>query len=76
MNPIIRGWMNYYGRFRRSALTPLLKRINTYLVRWARRKFKGLRAYKRVQAWWDGLIARHPHGFAHWQWVPYYQLIG
>jgi len=30
MNPIIRGWMNYYGRFRRSALSPLPQRINTY----------------------------------------------
>ena len=30
------GWMTYYGRFYRTALNPLLRRINTYLVRWAR----------------------------------------
>jgi hypothetical protein len=39
MNPVIRGWMNYYGRFYRTELYSLLRRINTYLVRWARRKF-------------------------------------
>jgi RNA-directed DNA polymerase len=38
INPIVRGWMTYYGRFYRTALNGLLQRINTYLVRWARRK--------------------------------------
>lgn len=42
MNPIIRGWMNYYGKFYRTEMFALLRRINTYLVRWARRKFKRL----------------------------------
>jgi RNA-directed DNA polymerase len=30
INPIVAGWMNYYGRFYRSQLYPLLQRINTY----------------------------------------------
>src|SRR5665648_1034182 len=33
INPIVRGWMNYYGAFYRSAMYPLLQRINAYLVR-------------------------------------------
>ncbi|MGW7366379.1 group II intron maturase-specific domain-containing protein [Streptomyces sp. NPDC054841] len=33
INPIVRGWMQYFGRFYRSALTPPLMRINAYLVR-------------------------------------------
>lgn len=69
INPVIRGWMNYYGRFYRTALNPLLRRINTYLVRWARRKYKRLRAYKRARRWWDGLTARQPALFAHWAWM-------
>jgi RNA-directed DNA polymerase len=28
-----RGWMQYYGAFYRSALLPLLRRINSYLMR-------------------------------------------
>ena len=42
INPIVRGWMNYYGAFYRSALYPLLRRINTYLMRWLMKKYKRL----------------------------------
>lgn len=69
INPIVRGWMNYYGRFHRSRLYPLLKRINGYLVRWARKKYKRLAAFKRVYAWWYGLVDREPKLFAHWRWT-------
>jgi RNA-directed DNA polymerase len=69
LNPVIRGWMNYYGEFYRSALYRLLQRINTYLVRWARRKFKRLRSFKKAKRWWKGLIRRQPDLFAHWAWV-------
>jgi hypothetical protein len=36
INPIIRGWLQYYGAFYRSALHRLLRRINAYLLRWIR----------------------------------------
>ena len=36
INPIVRGWMQYFGAFYRSALLPLLRRINAYLMRWLR----------------------------------------
>ncbi len=73
INPIIRGWMTYYGRFYRTALSSLLRRINTYLVRWARRKYKRLRTYKKARRWWDGLTARQPRMFAHWAWMTEFQ---
>ncbi len=63
------GWMAYYGRFYRTALNGLLQRINTYLVRWAKRKYKRLRTFKKVRRWWDGLTARQPRLFAHWAWM-------
>ena len=69
INPIVAGWMNYYGRFYRSRLTPLLQRINTYLMRWAGKKYKRLRSYRRFQAWWFGLLDREPELFTHWRWV-------
>jgi hypothetical protein len=34
----VRGWMQYYGAFNNQALRPLLKRINSYLIRWLRNK--------------------------------------
>jgi RNA-directed DNA polymerase len=69
MNPVIRGWMIYYGRFYRTELDGLLRRINTYLVRWARRKLRRLRAFKRAKRWWNGLLRRQPALFAHWSWM-------
>jgi hypothetical protein len=72
INPIVRGWMHYYGRFYRSALLPLLERINTYLMRWAGRKYKRLRTYKRFKAWWLAILDRDPELFAHWRWARNY----
>jgi RNA-directed DNA polymerase len=73
INPVVTGWMNYYGRYYRTALNGLLQRINTYLVRWARRKYKRLRSYKKARKWWDGLTARQPRMFAHWAWMTDFQ---
>jgi RNA-directed DNA polymerase len=67
LNPIIAGWIRYYGRFYRTALDPLLRRINTYLRRWAGRKYKRLRTHKRFSKWWAGLLQRQPSLFAHWR---------
>jgi Group II intron, maturase-specific domain/Reverse transcriptase (RNA-dependent DNA polymerase) len=41
VNPVVRGWMNYYGCFYRSALQSLLDRINTYLLGWIGRDETG-----------------------------------
>ena len=68
INPVIRGWMTYYGRFYRTVLNPLLERINSYLVRWAKWKYKRLRSYKKVRRWWKDLTERQPDLFAHWKW--------
>jgi RNA-directed DNA polymerase len=69
INPVLRSWMACYGRFCRTALNGLLQRISTYLVRWAKRKYKRLRTFRKVRKWWDGLTARQPRLFAHWAWV-------
>jgi RNA-directed DNA polymerase len=69
VNPIVRGWMTYWGRFYRTEMDPLLKRINTYLMRWARKKYKRLRGFKRLKAWWKGVTHRDPGLFAHWAWT-------
>ena len=42
-NPYIECWINYYGQFYRTRLRSTLKRIDVYVIRWARRKFKRLR---------------------------------
>jgi hypothetical protein len=72
LNPIVRGWMNYYGRFYRSAMAPLLLRVSAYLRRWAGKKYRRLRTYHRFKRWWAGLLERDPGLFAHWRWVRAY----
>ena len=49
--------MDYFGRFYRSALHQLLQRINTYPMRWARKKYRRPRSFKRFRAWWTGVLA-------------------
>jgi group II intron reverse transcriptase/maturase len=69
INPVVRGWMNYYGRFYRSALYPLLGRINHYMMRWLRRKYRRLRTLAALTAAWNRAIRQSPGTYAHWQWV-------
>ncbi|XKH61341.1 hypothetical protein LG290_06330 [Halomonas sediminis] len=49
LNPVLNGWLAYYGAFYRSVLYVIFRHFNKALVRWARRKFKPLRRYK-IQA--------------------------
>lgn len=66
-NATIRGWVNYYGAFYRSALYPTLRQIDRKLVLWATRKFKRLRRHRRRATHWLARIARkHTRLFAHW----------
>jgi hypothetical protein len=69
INPVVRGWMTYYGRYYRTALDRLLRRINTYLMRWAQQRYKRLRPFRKARKWWQELTARQPHLFAHWAWT-------
>ena len=68
LNPIIQGWIGYYGRFTRSALYAMCRHINKALVRWARRKFKTLRRHK-IEAikFVKRIFEQDPCLFAHWR---------
>lgn len=67
INAIVRGWINYYGRFYPSRLHPTLGRINDYLVRWAMRKYKRLRGRRtRAIKWLASVAERNPSLFVHW----------
>lgn len=67
-NPILRGWINYYGQYYKSALYPTFHVLDRTLVRWATRKYKRLRNHRRRATYWLGRIAcREPQMFAHWQ---------
>jgi group II intron reverse transcriptase/maturase len=70
INPVVRGWMNYYGRFYPSALVFSLNRINDYLVRWLVQKYKRFRRRRMRARDALGSHARlYPGLFAHWRTV-------
>ena len=67
-NPILQGWINFYGRFYKSMVLLVLRRINDRLVHWAMRKYKRLRGhYRRAAIWLAGVARRSPRLFAHWR---------
>lgn len=67
-NPILRGWINYYGRYCRSGLYPALKHFNGTLVSWAMRKYKRFRDRKtRASNFIERIFENNKHLFAHWR---------
>lgn len=68
VNPILQGWINYYGRFYRSALSSIFRCLNKTLVRWAMRKYKRLRRRGiRACRFLVDVARRQPRLFAHWR---------
>jgi RNA-directed DNA polymerase len=65
---VVRGWVNYYGRFYRTRLIPTLAHINGYLIRWAKGKYKRLRGHQaRARARLRSVHQRESRLFVHWQ---------
>jgi group II intron reverse transcriptase/maturase len=68
INPVLRGWINYYGHFYKSALYRTFQHLNNILARWASRKYKRLKEHKRrAFLWLQNRVHRQPRLFAHWQ---------
>lgn len=67
-NKIVQGWINYYGRFYKSRLYPILRHLNDDLVIWARRKYKRLHSgNRRAKVFIAQIARREPNLFAHWR---------
>ena len=62
--------MQSYGAFYRPALHPFPRRINAYLVRWIRRKYRRLAGKRKALAKLREIAKRYPHMFAHWRFSP------
>ena len=68
LNPLLRGWMEYYGRYNPSALYPVFRQVNRTLVAWAMRKYKHLAGHRtRASLFLESIAEKNPRLFAHWQ---------
>jgi RNA-directed DNA polymerase len=68
LNPMLRGWREYYGRFFPSALVPLYAHVNRTLTAWAMRKFKRFRRQRvRASKFIEAIAKRQPKLFVHWE---------
>jgi RNA-directed DNA polymerase len=67
LNPLLRGWIEYYGRYAPSALYPLLRYVNLMLLGWVMRKFKRFKGHKvRASVFLQELAKKQAGLFVHW----------
>lgn len=68
INPKLRGWINYYGKHRKSEMRSLFFNLNLRLLKWTKRKYKRYR-YSKIKAlnWLRAQVKAEPTMFVHWQ---------
>ena len=67
INPVVRGWVNYYGRYYRSRCLAVLRHVNLALAAWVRRKYKRFRRHRQASRHWlQRLAARAPQLVVLW----------
>lgn len=70
LNPMVRGWVGYYGAFYPEPLRRFLVRLDLRLGRWARKKYKTLRRRRRRSwAWLKRCRKSSPRLFVHWEYL-------
>lgn len=68
LNPMIRGWIRYYAKFRGSELDRVFRLLRQRLVRWARKRYKRYRtSLNRAHQWLERVKIQFPNLFYHWQ---------
>ena len=65
LSPMIRGWLNYYGKFRVSEMQRVFRILNIRLAKWARKKYK-LLSYAKSYGWLKRIMRWYPNTFVHW----------
>jgi len=68
IDPVLRGWKNYFCRFNASAMSPVWHHVNLYLTRWLMRKYqKFARRLKRAIGVLERIARATPSAFVHWK---------
>lgn len=68
LNAKLRGWYNYYGAFRKSAMEPIFHMVNNILLNWARSKYKKFKnSLRKAFDWMCRMVKEYKELFIHWQ---------
>ncbi|CAM4463859.1 MAG: hypothetical protein LEGION0403_FIIPPAGN_02363 [Legionella sp.] len=68
LNPMLYGWINYYGKYNKSALKPVMRQINFTLIKWSMNKYKAYRFSKaKATQLMIETFEKQPWLFAHWK---------
>lgn len=67
-NPILRGWIQYYGKYNVTELSSVMRHFNQAIHRWIMRKYKKFKGCKtRAGEFLAEIDQREPNLFAHWE---------
>lgn len=68
MNPIIRGWSNYFSKFCKSEARKVLDYVNFTLIRCIRFKYKTVKGSKtKAYRYLIRIVQAQPNLFYHWK---------
>ncbi len=68
VNPTVRGWIQYYGKFYASELHKVMRILNSSIIRWARRRYKRFkRRLAKATEWVKKMTVKAKHLFVQWE---------
>lgn len=68
LNPMLRGWINYYGRFYQSAIDCIASHIDLHHAKWVTHKYKQVHSsLTQVYEWLRRIQSAKYCLFAHWE---------
>lgn len=70
VNPVVIGWINYFGKFHASEMWSVMRYIELKIMNWGKRKYEKLKnSSRRAREWLVKEKNRQPNLFAHWKWI-------
>lgn len=67
-NSTLRGWLNYYGHFRPSAMYGIFSMFQKMLFKWAKNKYKKLKgSWQKAKKFIKKIAEKSKNLFAHWK---------
>ncbi len=68
INPRIRGWINYYGKFYKAEMFKIWRLLQGKLIKWFMSKYKNYRGHvRRAVKVLYAIAGSHPTLFSHWE---------